>query len=130
MAGRLTRHGQGFTLIDSLVALAILAIALTAAFRGLGASLLMTHDSHQRQLAQWVAENRLAEIRARGLWPGPGRHEGEVRQGKWTFRWVEEVHGTPNANFRRVDVAVFAGDGIAGEASHALARLSGYATSL
>lgn len=130
MAGALSLSRRGFSLIDALVALAILAIALTAAFRSLGASLLLTHESQQRQMAMWVAENQLADIRARRLWLDLGRHEGVEQQGKWTFRWVEEVKNTPHAGFRRVEVAVYGEDEATasnGAAPHALARLVGYA---
>lgn len=119
----------GFSLIDALVALSILAIALTAAFRGLGASLLLTQESRQRQMAMWVAENQLAEIHARGVCPDLGRHEGVEQQGKFAFRWVEEVKPSPHANFRLIDVAVYGDDDAAARSSgtpHALARLVGY----
>lgn len=116
-------------MIDALVALSILAIALTAAFRGLGASLLLTQESRQRQMAMWVAENQLAEIRARGSWPDLGRREGVEQQGKFTFRWVEDVKPSPQASFRLVDVAVYGDEDLAvrdARSPHALARLVGY----
>lgn len=125
----MARPINGFGLIDALVALAILAVALAAAFRGLGAGLLLTEESRLRQMATWVAENRLAEIRAQQQWPEVGRHQGEALQGKHRFLWVEEVKPTPNRNFRRVEIAVsLVTEAGAGTAPHALSRLSGYAT--
>ncbi|MNC92357.1 putative type II secretion system protein I precursor [compost metagenome] len=56
----------GFTLIEVLVALAIVSIALLAALRAAGQGTTHAGDLRARLLAGWVAENRLAEHRARG----------------------------------------------------------------
>lgn len=116
------RHARGFTLLEALVALAILAIALSATFRALGATALSAAQLRERTLADWVAQNRLAELRAGGQFPALGRSEGSARQANREFRWRELVRSTPNPLFRRVDVTVL---DAAGE--HPLAQLSGYA---
>ena len=54
----------GFTLLETLVALAILAVALTAAFRAMGVSAQSAGELRERLIGDWVAENRLAELRA------------------------------------------------------------------
>lgn len=116
------QSARGFTLIEVLVALAILAIALAAASR---ASAMMANSSaelRQRLLASWVAQNRLAELQARRAWPDAGSHEGEVEQAGLKLTWYETVSATPNQAFRRVEIRV----GAAGGDEHALARLTGY----
>lgn len=113
---------RGFTLVEVLVALAILAVALAAASR---ASLMMADSSvelRERMLASWTAQNRLAELRARRAWPDLGTREGEVEQAGQKLTWRETVSATPNAAFRRIEISVHA----AGGGDHALARLSGY----
>ena len=112
----------GFTLIEVLVALAIISIALLAALRAAGQGTNNFGELRSRQLAGWVAENLLAEQRARSAWLPLGVQRGTVRQGGIEFAWREEVIATPNTAFRRVDVFVFA----APEEPRSLARLTGF----
>jgi general secretion pathway protein I len=115
-------RGAGFTLIEVLVALAIIAIALLAALRAAGQGVATLDELRARVLAGWVAENRLAEHRARGDWLPLGIQRGSEREGDIQFGWREEVVATPHPAFRRVDVFVFT----APEESRALAHLTGF----
>ena len=113
---------NGFTLLEVLIALAILAIAMAAVAR---ASAQMTDSSHElkrRLLASWVAENRLAEQVAQPVWPELGVKSGEVEQAGLPLRWEETVANTPNTAFRRIEIRVYARD----HKEHALAQLVGY----
>jgi len=113
----------GFTLIEVLVALAIVSIALLAALRAAGQGTTNVSELRARLLAGWVAENILAEHRARGDWLPLGIQRGRQLEGGVEFGWREEVIATPNSAFRRVDVFVFT----APEESRALAHLTGFA---
>jgi general secretion pathway protein I len=115
-------RSKGFTLVEVLVALAIVSIALLAALRAAGQGTNAAADLRLRLLAGWVAENRLAEHRARGDWLALGIGRGTQRQAGVDFAWREEVIATPNAAFRRVDVFVSA----PAEPARALARLTGF----
>ena len=118
---RCGRRG-GFTLIEVLVALAIVSVALLAALRAAGLGTASVAELRGRLLAGWVAENLLAEHRARGDWLPLGIQRGKEREGGIEFAWREEVIATPNAAFRRIDVFVFA----APEESRALAHYTGF----
>jgi general secretion pathway protein I len=113
---------RGFTLVEVLVALAIVSIALLSALRAAGQGTNNVGELRSRLLAGWVAENLLAEHRARADWLPPGIQRGTARQGGLDFAWREEVIDTPNTSFRRVDVRVFA----TAEESHSLAHLAGF----
>jgi general secretion pathway protein I len=113
---------NGFTLVEVLVALAIVSIALMSALRAAGQGTNNVGELRSRLLAGWVAENLLAEHRARADWLPPGIQRGTARQGGLDFAWREEVIDTPNASFRRVDVRVFA----TAEETHSLAHLAGF----
>ena len=112
----------GFTLVEVLVALAIISIALLAALRAAGQSTTDVGELRGRLLAGWVAENLLAEHRARGDWLPLGMQRGTQREGGVEFAWVEEVIATPNVMFRRVDIRVSAPP----EEAQTLAHLTGF----
>ena len=122
MATQRRAKRAGFTLIEVLVALAIVAIALMSALRAAGQGTNTVGELRSRLLAGWVAENLLAEHRARRDWLPLGIKRGSGREGGLDFAWREEVIATPNPSFRRVDVRVFA----TAEESHALAHLAGF----
>ena len=112
---------RGFTLIEVLVALAIVAIALSAALRVAAQGTSDASELRTRLLAGWVASNILAEHAARGDWLPAGSLTGNARQAGVEFSWREDVSSTPNAAFRRVDVSVFYPAG----GAQAVARMSG-----
>ena len=101
---------RGFTLLEVLVALVIIAIALAAATRTSQMATDSTFIVKQRLVAGWVAENRLARHRALRDWPDTGTTSGEDAQGGLKFTWQEDVSATLNPLFRRVEVKVFAGE--------------------
>jgi len=113
---------RGFTLLEALVALAILAFALAAVLRAAGAETRHAEDLRLRLVADWVAQNRLALHAARGDWIAIGTQNGEETQAGIRLLWREEISDTPNPAFRRIEVGVFA----PGDAQHALRKLSGY----
>lgn len=117
------RRTSGFTLIEVLVALAILAVALAAAVRASSTAADGTFALKERLLGTWVAQDRIAEYAARPLWPEIGARQGSVEQAGVQFTWRETVSGTPNQRFRRVEVQVFP----ARAPDHAVATLVGYA---
>lgn len=117
------RRHAGFTLIEVLVALAILGIALAASMRTLNLSVDAARDVRERLAATWVLQNRLAEIEARRLFPGAGDTSGEVEYAGLRLVWKQRVVETPNVAFRRVELSA----ALASQPDYALARLNGYA---
>jgi general secretion pathway protein I len=97
---------SGFTLVEALVALAIISIALISALHVAAQSTANVGELRSRLLAGWVAENILAEHRARGDWLAPGITRGRQREGGFEFAWRQEVVTTPNPAFRRIDIFV------------------------
>ena len=97
---------HGFTLVEVLVALGIVAVALIA---GLQASTALTNNAERqadRVLAQLCAQNALAQIRLARQLPDVGSSEATCTQAGRTLALRIQVQPTPNPNFRRVDARI------------------------
>ena len=103
----------GFTLLEVLVALAIISLALTGALRALGSTTVASEGLRERTLASWVALNRLTELRITYTFPDIGTTQGKATQGGQEFIWRMDVAYSPNPLFRKVDITVLRGDGSA-----------------
>ncbi len=112
---------RGFTLLEVLIALVVVAIALLALTRTAASQVAAFDGLRERTLAGWVAANVLAETRLATPLPATGRRDGRVRFADRDWRWTLDVQATANARIRRIDVAVFAG-----EATVPSASLSGF----
>jgi general secretion pathway protein I len=97
---------SGFTLIEILVAIAILAVALAATTRAASLAIDGTLETRQRLLATWAAQNRVAELRARRIFPSAASTRLNTEQGGMALVIEETVSGTPNPTIRRVDLAI------------------------
>lgn len=104
------RFVRGFTLVEVLVALAIVAIALMA---GLQATAALTKHAQRQSdmvLAQLCAENELVKIRLLKQMPGVGDTSVACQQAGRSLTVALAVRPTPNPNFRRVDARVLDGE--------------------
>jgi len=120
------RVRRGFTLVEVLVALTIVAVALMASLRATASMSTSALDLRQRTLALWSAENRLAQIRIQGEFPNQGRRSFDCSQAEVQLVCDEDVFATPNPQFRRVEISVYPTEG----ARVRLSRLVGFATNL
>lgn len=115
-------RSRGFTLVEILVALAIVAVALAAGMRALAQGADTASALKARTLALWVAQNRLATAQLSTPWPALGTAGGEVEQAGARFVWRTSVGTTPNPAFRRIEITVAAPE----TPDYALAQLIGF----
>lgn len=100
---------RGFTLVEVMVALAIVALALPALLFALDQHIDGTAYLRDKALARMVANNRLTELRllaaARGQ-PLSGSESGEEAMGGRDWHWWVDTSATEVPGFRRVEIAV------------------------
>jgi general secretion pathway protein I len=100
-------HRWGFTLIEVLVALGILAISLMAGLRAASSMTRNAERQWQVLLAQACADNVLGQLRLSAQLANVGEQRLACQQGSLAMSVVLTVAPTPNAAFRRVDAQVF-----------------------
>jgi general secretion pathway protein I len=100
------KQGRGFTLIEVLVAVAIVAVALSAGIKAAGALTQNAQRLVDVSAAQWCADNQLAALKLGRVFPGTGDREFACDQLGRHYGGVLSVRPTPNPNFRRVDARV------------------------
>lgn len=96
----------GFTLVEVLVALAIVAIGMAALMAALSSSADSASYQRDKTFAEWVALNRIEEVRLASKRPSKGKSDGEVEMAGQKWRWAEEVQETEVKGILRIDVSV------------------------
>ncbi|KRH78279.1 bacterial type II secretion system protein I/J [Ferrovum sp. JA12] len=102
----MTMSKRGFTLIEVLIALFVVAITLAASMRALSVVTRVGGDLPPRFAAQLSADNVLANANLNDQWPGIGVYKTDCSQGDWLLRCQLTVSATPNPSIRRLEVVV------------------------
>lgn len=98
---------RGFSLVEVLVALAVLAIAMGALVSAATRNTSNQGYLEQRIFAHWVAMNHLAEMRLLEEPPAEGAADGKELLGGREWRWRSLVSGTADSSVRRLEVEVY-----------------------
>ena len=97
---------NGFTLIEVLVAMVILSISLMAAIKVVSEVTRSASYLQDKTIAQWVAVNKLTEMRLAKEVPKAGHYDGEDEMAGRTWHWDIEVKTTFDPRLRLVNVGV------------------------
>lgn len=98
---------RGFTLIETLIALAVVATALGAILHAIGTSTGQTAYLQEKLFATWIGENHIAELRLTKSWPPLRVRNGQAEMAGETWGWQETVSQTQLPDMRRVEIAVY-----------------------
>jgi general secretion pathway protein I len=114
---------RGFTLLEILIALAVLALAMGAIIKA-SSDFTGSHVHLQaRSMANWVARNVMVEFQANGEWPRVGERKGSMEMGHREWDWLARISQTEEAELRRIDVEVRPADS---DSENPLTTLSGF----
>ena len=103
-------QSPGFTLLEVMVALAIVALGMMAVHTQLNRYAVGAAIIENKVLASWIASNRIAELSVAPQWPPLGQTRDEVDYAQRIWTWRTQVSETPVENLRRVDVSVALAD--------------------
>lgn len=105
----------GFTLIEVLVALAIVAIGMAAVLEALTSSANTAIYLQDKTFAQWVALNRLETVRLSGTVPGTGTSSDKTDYAGRSWEWQQKVTSTKIPDLRQIEIDVRPADSTAGD---------------
>jgi general secretion pathway protein I len=96
----------GFTLLEAMVALVIVALGMMAVNTQLGRYAATSLHIEQKTLASWIATNKITELSVQSSWPELGDQEEEIDFAGRTWHCRTEIVETEVPNLRRADVYV------------------------
>ena len=101
------RTAAGFTLLEVLVALAVIALSMGAIIKATGDYTNNQSYLRDRTMALWVARNVLVQFQVDKEWPKVGERKGTQEMGNREWRWLAVTSQTDEDELRRLDVEVF-----------------------
>lgn len=100
----------GFTLVEVLVALIVVALALAALMGSISSAARGSEYLRDKTIAQWIALNRITEVRLNLQKFGESGDKGEISFANRQWRYDTRYFETDNATIRRVVVRVWPKD--------------------
>ena len=100
------RSEHGFTLIEVMVALTIVALSLTAIAASMNQMIDAANTMRDCTYASWIAQNKITEMRLSGTIPEVSTTTGELEYARTDWAWSAVVSESGVENLMRVDVSV------------------------
>lgn len=103
----MNKSNMGFTLLEVMVALFIVAVAMGGAIKVIENSAQNASRLTNKTFANWVAINKITELRLSKEWPKLGKVNGESEMSDRTWKWVQHTIKTDDENVKRVELSVW-----------------------
>ena len=100
-------NNKGFTLLEVMVALFIVAVAMGGAIKVMGNAAQNTSRLVDKTFANWVALNQISELRLKSDWPKVGEEKGEQEMSGRKWKWLQKTIKTDDENIKRVELSVW-----------------------
>ena len=120
------RTARGFTLIEVLVALAIVAIGMAAVLEALTSSANTAMYLQDKTFAEWVALNRMETVRLSGTIPATGTSNDKVDYAGRRWAWQQKVTTTQIPGMVQIEIDVRPADSKAGDERGWYASATGF----
>lgn len=100
------KHSRGFTLLEVLVALAILALSAATVIRQTQLGVKQQYDLEMKSSALWIADDVLTGLLAQAQWPPIGRNQQTKNYQAQEWVVVTDVQAAPDPMLRKIDISV------------------------
>lgn len=101
------KTNRGFTLLEVMIALFVIAVALGGVIKVMGNAAANTTRLSNKTFAQWVALNQIAKLQIGNQWPRFGSDKGEEEMANQEWRWLQKTIKTSDANVKRIELSVW-----------------------
>jgi len=102
----MTTKTKGFTLIEVMIALAVVAIGLMATLNAANQEIRGASLTQDKMTAYWLMQNKIAEIRLASTWPSIKKNKGSDKIFGQTWRWQTDTKTTDNPKIRKVRISL------------------------
>ncbi len=108
------QKAKGFTLLEVMMALVIFTILALATHKATSQSIDQYYRVKMRTFANWIAENKMAQMRLAGAMPAAREYKEDISYANMKWRLKTQVTKTADPDMLRVDIKIFnvLGDGL------------------